>query len=188
MTTRLPLILSSAALLVALLGSTPLADAAGSALDKVVPRAKRADFASNAGKLNGHKSSLNPKRGQIPVVDANGKLPPSLGAVGPAGPKGDAGAKGDAGPQGGPGISGYQRVTENVNVPDGTGTPDFGVSCPGGRSVLGGGYSFRRQDTDALFVFESHPASNSTWRFKVSNETQDAKPMTLYAVCANVAS
>ena len=48
-----------------------------------------------------------------------------------------------------PGVSGYQRVQENITVPDGNATPDFGVSCPGGRSVLGGGYSFRRNHTDA---------------------------------------
>jgi hypothetical protein len=182
MNQRLPLIISATALLVALLGATPLGQAAESALDQVVPRAKKADFATNAGKLNGHKSSVNATRGQIPVVGPNGKLPASLGAVGPAG------AKGDAGPQGPQGVSGYQRVLENITVPDGNATPDFGISCPGGRSVLGGGYSFKKADTDALFVFESRAVSDSTWRFKVSNETGGAKPMTLYAVCANVAS
>ena len=64
-----------------------------------VPRAKRADFAANAGKLNGHKSSLNPTRGQIPVVGADGKLPASIGAVGP---------QGDQGPAGPAGAGGYQ--------------------------------------------------------------------------------
>lgn len=185
---QLPLILSATALLVALLGSTPLGRAAESAIEQAVPRAKRADFATNAGKLNGHKSSLNPRRGQIPVVGSTGKLPASLGAVGPVGPKGDPGAQGPQGPQGGPGMSGYQRVVENITVPEGNATPDFGVSCPGGRSVLAGGYRFDKDQTDALFVFESQPVSNSTWRFKISNETGGAKSMTLFAVCANVAS
>ncbi len=139
---RLPLILSSIALVVALLGSTPLGRAAESALEQVVPRAKRADFAANAGKLNGHKSSVNPTRGQIPVVGANGKLAASIGAVGP---KGDPGPQG---PQGGPGVSGYLRVSENITVPDAdNGTPDFGVSCPGGRAVLGGGWRFEQNQT-----------------------------------------
>ena len=97
MTNRVPLALSTTALVVALVGSTPLGQAAESALDQVVPRAKRADFAANAGKLNGHKSSVNPSRGQIPVVGTNGKLSASIGAVGPAGP---------AGPQGPPGRHG----------------------------------------------------------------------------------
>jgi hypothetical protein len=178
---QLPLILATAALVVALLGSTPLGEAAESALEQV-PRAKRADFAANAGKLNGHRSSVNPRRGQIPVVGANGKLAASIGAVGPRG------AAGPQGPQGGPGMSGYLRVTENITVPEGN-PPTFGVSCPGGRSVLGGGYAFRRDDADQVAVFESLPAANgSGWQFRVSNETQGAKPATLFAVCANVAS
>ena len=123
MNQRLPLIVAATALLVALLGSTPLGRAAESALEQVVPRAKKADFAANAGKLNGHKSSVNPTRGQIPVVGADGKLAASIGAVGP---------KGDPGPQGGPGVSGYLRVSENVTVPDAdNGTPEFGAQLPG---------------------------------------------------------
>ena len=179
MNKRLLLLMSAAALTAALVASTSIGRAAESALEQVVPRAKKADFAANAGRLNGHRSSINPTRGQIPVVGQNGKLASSLGAIGPAGPKGDPG------PQG---VSGYQRVQENITVPDGNATPDFGVSCPGGRSVLGGGYSFRRNDTDALFVFESRPVSDSTWQFKISNETGGAKPMTLFAVCASTAS
>jgi hypothetical protein len=186
---RLPLILSATALLVALLGSTPFGRAAGSALEQVVPRAKRADFAANAGRLNGYKASLTPRRGQIPVVGANGKLSASLGAIGPAGPKGDPGPQGPQGPAGGAGVAGYQRVTENITVPEGDAAPDFGVSCPGGRSVLAGGYRVNnRNDADQLIVFESQPVSNSSWRFRISNETGGAKPMTLFAVCANVAS
>jgi hypothetical protein len=177
MNQRLPLVIATTALAVALVGSTPVGQAAESVLDQIVPRAKRADLAANAVKLNGHRSSFNPKPGQIPVVSAEGKLPESIGAVGPQGPQGPAGPRG---------ASGYVRVQENVTVPDGTGAPDFGVSCPGGRSVFGGGYSFRKVDTDALFVFESRPASDSEWRIKVSNETGGNKPMTLYAVCVNV--
>jgi hypothetical protein len=183
MNQRLPLVIATTALAVALVGSTPVGQAAESVLDQIVPRAKRADFAANAAKLNGHRSAFKPKPGQIPIVSAEGKLPASIGAVGPQGPPGPQGQQGPPGPRG---VSEYLRVTENITVPDGTGTPDFGVSCPGGRSVLGAGYSFRRVDTDALFVFESRPASDSVWRFKVSNETGGNKPMTLYAVCANV--
>jgi hypothetical protein len=177
---RLSLILAASALFVALLGSTPLGRAAEDALEQVVPRAKNADFAANAARLNGHRSSLNPRRGQIPVVGPNGKLAASIGAVGP---------KGETGAQGPPGVSGYLRVSENVTVPDAdNGTPELGVSCPGGRSVLSGGWRFPQEETDALKVFESRAASDSTWRIRVSNETGGAKPMTVFAVCANVSS
>lgn len=179
---RLPLIISATALAVAVLGSTPVGGAAKSAIAQVVPRAQKADFAANAGKLNGHRSSVDPGPGQIPVVGPDGKLAASLGAGGPAGRKGARGARGK------PGVSGYQVVLENIAVPEGDTTPDFGISCPGGRSVLGGGYSFGKDDINELFVFESRPSSESTWQIKVSNDTGGSKPMTLYAVCANVAS
>lgn len=183
---RLPLIISATALFVALLGSTPLGRAAESAIAQVVPSAKVADFAKNAGKLNGHASSVNPKPGQIPVVGSNGKLPRSVGAVGPAGPTGLSG------PQGPPGLSGYQRIQENVTAPSGNDElKTYGVSCPGGKLVLAGGYSFSKAgDVNDLSVVESRPSSDSVWQLKISNTTGQ-KPqgiITLYAVCANVSS
>jgi hypothetical protein len=176
MNQRLPLVLSATALVVALVGSTPLGNAAQNVLEQV-PRAKRADFAANAGKLNGHKSSLNPARGQIPVVGADGKLPASIGAVGP---------KGDPGPAG---AGGYQIRTENISVPSGdnAGQP-FGVSCPGGRVALGGGYAYGEQFRNALKLYDSRPAGDSSWRFRFANDTGGAKGVTLFVTCANVSS
>ena len=154
MNQRLPLVLSATALVVALVGSTPLGNAAQNAFEQV-PRAKRADFASNAGKLNGHKSSLNPKRGQIPVVGADGKLPASIGAVGP---KGEQGAAGPAG------AGGYQIRTENISVPCGRQrrSEPFGVSCPGGRVVLGAGYSFSEDSSSNALKLYRHAARSRT--------------------------
>ncbi len=174
---RLPLVIAITALVVALVGSTPLGRAAESALDQVVPRAERANFAANAGKLNGHRSSVNPKRGQIPVVGTNGKLAASIGGAGPAGP---------AGPSG---VSGYQLVIEQVTVPNGE--KDFRrvVSCPGGKSVLSGGWDFETIHANALTLFDSHPVSSSEWRFRISNDTGGAKQnKALYVLCANVGS
>ena len=86
---RLPLVLSASALLVAVFGATPVGHAAGRVIHAVPPFAKRATFAKfagsadNAERLSGHKASQSPKAGDIPVVGANGKLPASIGAVGP---------------------------------------------------------------------------------------------------------
>jgi hypothetical protein len=182
-TRRLPLILSATALAIAVLGMTSLGQAAGSAIEKAVPLARVAGFAKNAGKLNGHKSSIRPHAGQIPVLGPDGKLPAWLGAVGPAG------AKGDPGPQGPAGISGYQRVQQQVTPPSGRDkTNTYTVSCPGGKSVLGGGFEFGQSaDTTDLSVYESTPSSNSSWEFKVRNTTGNSgKTVTLSAVCANV--
>jgi hypothetical protein len=100
---RLSVILSATALLVACLGVTPLGQAAGKAVARTVLYAKVAGTANNATKLNGHRSSTAPQAGQIPVLNADGKLPVSIGAVGPKGdpgPQGDPGPKGDTGPKG----------------------------------------------------------------------------------------
>ena len=97
---RLPLVLSTCALLVAVFGATPLGQAADRVIHTVPPFAARAGFAKlagtadNAKRLNGHKAKLSPKAGDIPVVGANGKLPASIGAVGPEGPKERKGPKG----------------------------------------------------------------------------------------------
>lgn len=168
---RLPLILSAAALLVSLLGATPLGEAARSTVNKVVPRAKTADFAKNAGKLNGHKSSTKPRAGQIPVVGADGKLPASIGA---------------AGPPGAPGVSGYQQVEKQITIPGNEFRSD-NIDCPAGKVALGAGHFFKEADADELNLVESRPISNSTWRFKVRNQTGGAKGnQSLYVICANV--
>ncbi len=183
MNKRLPLIVSSIALVLALLGSTPLGQAAESALEQVVPRAKRADFAANAGKLNGHKSAVNPKRGQIPVVGA-GRQARRLARSGRR--QGRSRPAGAAGRPGRRRLPARQRGDHRAGRQRGSG---LRRQLPG-RQVrpVGGGYTFRKEHVDALFVFESQPVNNSTWRFKVSNETGGPKPMTLFALCANVAS
>ena len=57
----------------------------------------------NAKLLAGHRASVAPTAGDIPVLGPSGTLPASIGAVGPqgpAGPQGQAGAEGDSGPKG----------------------------------------------------------------------------------------
>jgi len=186
---RLPLVLSTAALVVSLLGATPLGHAARSAVSPIVPLARTANFAKNAGMLNGHSSSRAPRAGQIPVVGLSGKLPATLGAVGPAGPAGPAGPKGDAGAAG---VSGYQRVQIQVNAPTGNGkTGTYPIPCPGGKSVLGGGFNFSKaEDTQDVTVIESAAASDSTWEVKLRNATgqRPQGATTVSAVCASVTS
>jgi len=101
MSHRAPLVISIAALTVALVGSTSIGRAGAASLVKAVPYAKTAGFAKladNSAKLNGRKSTLAGTPGTIPVVGANGKLPASIGAVGPKGDKGDKGDPGKIGP------------------------------------------------------------------------------------------
>ncbi len=176
---RLPLALSIAALVTALLGTTPVGGAAADVVAQVVPRARTADFATNAGKLQGRKSSPKPKAGQIPVLNASGKLPASIGAVGP---KGAAGAVGPAGP---PGVSGYEQRSEQTTVPPNQPNREYGVSCSGGKSVLSGGYNLTPQGGN-LTVYDSRPASNQLWRFRIRNATGETSAIQLFVVCATV--
>ena len=94
MKNRLPLAVAATALLVALLGSTGIAQAA------------TASFALNAGKLLGFKPSKTSKKNTVVVRGANGKIDArsipaqargARGIAGPSGPVGPVGATGPAG-------------------------------------------------------------------------------------------
>jgi hypothetical protein len=127
---RLPLVLSTLALVIALLATTPLGNAA---VSKVVPFAKvagKANIADNAKRLNGRASSVAGRPNTIPVVGNDGKLPASLGAIGP---QGERGPKGDPGLVSAstrilPGNDAYQPIT--------SGTSLVTLSLPAGRYVL----------------------------------------------------
>jgi hypothetical protein len=88
---RLPLVLSITALAVALLGVTPLGEAAGNAV-------RVALFAKNAGKVSGIKASRRPRPGHLVPLGADGQFPDSVVPRGPQGPRGEAGPAGPAGP------------------------------------------------------------------------------------------
>ena len=95
MRARLPLVLSALAVVVAVLGSTPLGDAARD----IVPFARKAGYAQRAGTaetaktLAGHRATATGAPGGIPVIDATGKLPAALGAIGPKGDPGTPATK-----------------------------------------------------------------------------------------------
>lgn len=101
-TRRLPLVLSALAVVVAVLGATPYAEAHG---------VLHALFAHNADKVDGIHASRTPRAGKLLALGRNRKFPASVvpaGPVGPAGPEGPAGPDGPAGPQGPEGPAGPQ--------------------------------------------------------------------------------
>ena len=201
---RIPLILSATALAVAVLGATPLGQAAGSRLATAIPPfSKTAGFARFAGdstKLNGRRSSLKGAPGSIPVVGANGKLPASIGAVGlqgPAGAKGDKGLKGDkgdkgskgpAGPTGAagpPGISGYQLVTggtENDSVLFHTGT----IYCPTGKKPLAGGGGVNGVNGGGPWLVYDGPTPDGNGWSVTSTRSAGSLNIIAYVICASV--
>src|SRR5437667_10005399 len=129
MKARLPLLLSLTALVVAVFAPPTIGTAALKAGNAVVKhalfadrarnarfardavhadragKAKRADFAQNAGAVNTIKAARTPTPNMLLPLDANGKLPSSVGAVGAVGPAGPAGPAGRTGPAGPVGVS-----------------------------------------------------------------------------------
>ncbi len=111
---RAAVALSGAALVVALLGATPIGEAA----QKVVPVAL---FARNAERVDGIDASRRPRAGHLVPLDARGLLPASVvpgtataGEIGPAGPQGPRGARGPS--------NGYARYRESVTLSGGEGS------------------------------------------------------------------
>ena len=129
---RLPVVLSAAALIVAVLGATPNGFAAFRGVAKV------ALFAKNAGKVSGIAASKKPKAGKLLPLGKNGKFPAAVLPVavqGPAGPEGARGPAGPAGPQGAQGIQGLKGA-KGATGPAGS----VGAAGPAGPPGPPGGY------------------------------------------------
>jgi hypothetical protein len=99
---RLPVGLSIASLMLAVLGLTPAGEAAS--------RLVRVQFAERTEAVSGISASRTPQAGQLLALDSRGRFPaaaiPRLpSAMGPAGPVGEAGPTGLAGLDGGQAIS-----------------------------------------------------------------------------------
>lgn len=92
MKNRLPVVLSATALVVAVLGVTPVGQATSNSI--------QTHFAKNANFLRGKAPSIKAGKNKIPTANKSGKLDKSWGAVGARGPAGLPGAPGPAGPAG----------------------------------------------------------------------------------------
>src|SRR5512144_1276279 len=92
---RLPIVLSIVAFVIAVMGVTPLGEAARNALP----------FAKNADRVDMIHASKRAKAGQLYPLGRNAKFPASVlsvtrGPIGPEGPQGPQGAQGARGPAG----------------------------------------------------------------------------------------
>ena len=112
------------------------------------------------------------------------------GAKGPAGPAGAQGAAGPAGAQGpvGPaGVSGYGTATTTqtfVLNNSGPAPVTVQVSCPSGKNVLGGGFSFSDNTNLAQVTSTSYPFNSTTWTVTVASDHVVPLTETVYAICA----
>jgi hypothetical protein len=201
MKNRLPIVLSVTALIVAVLGSTPVGHAA---LDAV-------PFARNADKVDGISASRTPRAGQLLALGRNKVFPASVlpkglqgppGPVGPQGlqgPPGAPGAKGDPGPQGPagqpgiagvPGLSAVEIVT-GASASNATNTKAIAVDCPAGKLLLAGGGSVTPpwNDTSGPYLQASRPEPHG-WGVRATEGpgfVGDWK-LSAWAICATVAT
>jgi len=135
---RLPIALSATALVIALFGSTPVGHAVGS-VSPFAAHAKKADYATNAGAVNGIKASRQPRAGSLLPLGKDGKFPASAAVGGPAGPQGPKGDKGEQGAQGSAGPKG-ETGPKGATGPKGPSGPagPAGPTGPRGPSGISG--------------------------------------------------
>lgn len=194
---RLPVVLSVAAFLLALLGVTSLGEAAKNALP----------FAKNADRVDAIHASKTPKAGQLYPLGANKKFPAKvlsvtrgpkgetgeMGLMGPTGPKGAVGARGPAGPVGPAGAQGlpgpvslFYVWSDPMEIPkDGLFHQQF-VYCPDGTTVLGAGW--RTSVVDPVIVASDWVTDADDvpvgWYVQMSNRSGPTGYLTVIASCA----
>lgn len=185
-------VLAAAALVVAVLGTSPVGNAAWNAVipngsvgtpqlkNNAVTTAKIVSNAVTTGKIkNGTLLKGDFKAGQLPVGPAG-----PTGLAGPAGPAGPSGATGAAGPTGASGVSGYELVQTGSGV-DSTSPKYVSASCPAGKKPVGGGAVMNNSGEDIVTVFSYPYPPDNGWRsgFKEDTATAGVWFATTYAIC-----
>jgi len=198
---RLPIVLATTALVVAVFGSTPLGQAAQNLAGKVIPPlAKKANFAKNAGAVNGIKASRKPKANYLVPLTKTGKFPISVGQVGPAGPvgpqgpqgpqgiQGTQGAQGPKGATGATGISGLVVEQDDSALNSNT-AKSISVNCPAGKSVLGGGATTFTYVGEPIAIDNSYPETGR-WVAAAHETAPYANNWKIraYVICATVSA
>lgn len=156
MSQRLPIVLSVVALAVALLGATPIGEAARNAVvpsrgSVGTPQLK--DNAVTTRKVRNYSlRAVDFKKGQLPR--------------GPQGPAGPAGAQGPAGPQGAQGaagVSGLQKVF-TTGAASSVNAKSLTATCPAGKVAIGGGGIVLPANQPDVALSGSYLANETTWR------------------------
>lgn len=174
-------VLAAAALVIAVLGTSPVGNAAWNAVipnnsigtaqlkNDTVTTAKIVSSAVTTGKIkNGTLLKGDFKAGQLPVGPAG-----PTGPAGPAGAAGPSGATGAAGPTGASGVSGYELI-EVTSPVDSTSPKYVNASCPAGKKPVGGGAVMNNSGYDIVTVFSYPYPSVNGWRSGFKEDTATA--------------
>jgi hypothetical protein len=180
---RLPLVLSSVALVVAVFGSTPLGSAARAL---VIPRAS----VGNVQLKNNAVTSVKVRNHSLRAIDFKRNSLPR-GPQGPAGPAGAAGPQGPQGAQGAPGtpgVSGLERVF-TTGASSSTATRTLTASCPTGKQAIAGGGTVVPVNTANVALTASYAANATTWTVSARETSGTGASWSLNAVvvCAAAA-
>lgn len=171
---RLPIALSLTALVVAVLGVTPVGEAARNQLQ--LPRNSVGEPQLKQAAV----TSIKVRNGSLLVKDFRpGQIP--------AGPAGPAGPGGPAGPQGPAGASAYQSVFSTSAV-DSAPTKTLTASCPAGKRVLGGGVALSPATTPGVALTSSYMSNETTWTGAAREvvATTSAWGLNVVVICATM--
>lgn len=173
---RLPVILSITALVVAVLGSTPLGEAAR---EQLVPRASVGTAQLRA---NAVVSSKVRNRSLLAVDFRRGQLP-----AGPAGPAGPQGPVGPAGQAGAPGLSGRQLAAA-TSANDSSSSKTVSVACPAGKQMLGGGAAITPAGASVPVALTSSYFNGTAWvgSARETSAFSGSWIVNVIAICATV--
>ena len=124
---------------------------------------------------NGTVTGADVKNGSLTPDDFDGQL------IGPQGPQGPQGEIGPIGPRGPAGASGLVYVNVE-NAIDGKKSENWGIECPDGKKVVGGGVS--SNDPANARVVESAPLDfGAGWWVGLRNEKDSELLAYAWAVC-----
>jgi hypothetical protein len=170
---KLPIVLSTAALVIAVLGATPVGEAALNTVGRnsVGTIHLRNNAVTSVKVRNGSLLRADFRAGQIPAGPA--------GATGPAGP---------AGPAGPPGASGLQTVFTTSAI-DSSSPKTLTATCPSGKVALGGGVAVAPSSVNEVGLTTSYLASSTTWTASARefDATATNWGLNVVVICATVA-
>ena len=181
---KLNTIVAVTALVVAVLGSTPLGRAASRMVlpsnSVGAPQIKK-NAVTGLKVKDGSLLAADFKAGQLPAGPKGDAGAPGIaGAMGATGP---AGLKGDKGDQGLPGLSGVQ-IAYNASISPAGGN-NVNVICPFGKKIVGGGQE-ASTGYDGTTV-TGFPNSDHSWFARGLNPNAGVSwTLKVYAICANV--
>jgi hypothetical protein len=125
-----------------------------------------------------------PSTGAVTVIDSSASCGSGLTAL-------NWNQTGPQGPAGSPGVSGYEIVSQ-TDTPADTTRRTTTATCPSGKLALGGGVRRSVNGTsdggDDFYLKGSYPLADGTGWAADYNDLVSGSTVTVYAICATVAS